>query len=181
MLIEERAHCASIAADSLITSHTISPSEESIHPDPIQGSRHPPRSLSQPEGNLKVPRSYPLRQETGNSSLKPTNQATNWYNLRLKRSRNYWVGKARFLVNHFYFPHFFKSCKNHLKSHGVPDRDCIAPSHSPMPDSSDLSPSVVSTLPSPASSLELFGLEARSISPTEHSVDMAKSNYFPKM
>lgn len=57
----------------------------------------------------------------------------------------------------------------------VPDNDYAPPSHSPTPDSSDRSPPVVSSQLSDASSLELFGLEARPVSPSDRSSLIAPS------
>ncbi|OJD10622.1 hypothetical protein AJ78_08417 [Emergomyces pasteurianus Ep9510] len=178
--IEERARRASIVADSLVISRNASQIEKPIRSDPIREPRHFSRPLSQPEVNLEAPRSSSVRQERDNGFLKSTNRAADRYNLRPKEPRNYRIAKPRCLVNRFYFPHFVKTFKNHLESYGVLDKDYIAPSHSPTPDPSDLSPSDVSSLPSAASSLDLFGLEARPISPSEraHSITSSQSNGF---
>ncbi|KAK2730927.1 hypothetical protein FQN57_003788, partial [Myotisia sp. PD_48] len=163
MTTKERARRALITAKLPDTSQ----GGVSMHPDPVQELRHSPRSLSQPEDNIEAPGSFPLRYEKENMSPKSINCAGNRYNLRPKRCSNYRVGKPLQLVDSPYFPHFFKSYKNHIKAHGLPDRDYIPPSHSPMLESSDRSPSIISSLPSAASSLELFGLETRSISSSD--------------
>jgi hypothetical protein len=49
-----------------------------------------------------------------------------------------------------------------LDQEALPDSDYSPPSHTPTPERSDRSPSVISTQLSPASSLDLFGLEPRS-------------------
>ena len=70
--------------------------------------------------------------------------------------------KPEYLVDRRRFPHFFRSYKYSLNLQGVPDSDYTPPSRMPTPSSSDRSVSIVSSLPSAASSLELFGLEVRS-------------------
>ncbi|OJD25383.1 hypothetical protein ACJ73_03244 [Blastomyces percursus] len=142
---EERAHRASIVTDSLAVSRNASQIEKYIRSNPIRETRHFSRPLSQPEGNLEAPRSSLVRQERDSSSLKSTNGTADRYSLRPKGPRNYRIAEPRCLVNRLYFPHFVKSYKNHLQSYGAPDKDYIAPSHSPTPDSSDPSPSYVLT------------------------------------
>ncbi|KAJ5654904.1 hypothetical protein N7490_001907 [Penicillium lividum] len=87
---------------------------------------------------------------------------TNRYNLRPNRPTTFLQKKPRYLVDRRRFPHFSKSYKYHLNLHQLSDRDYLPLSHTPSPESSDRSPSVISSPPSAASSLELFGLEARS-------------------
>jgi hypothetical protein len=89
---------------------------------------------------------------------------TNHYDLRPNRLTNFPKRKPRYSVDRCRFPHFSYSYKRSLKPHTSPDRDYAPPSHSPTPDSLDRSPSVISSQLSLASSLELFGLEAHSIS-----------------
>lgn len=86
----------------------------------------------------------------------------NRYNLRPNRPVEFPQKKPRYLVDRSRFPHFSKSYKRHLGSHDSPDRDYTPPSCTPSLNSSDRSPSVISTQLSEASSLELFGLEPRS-------------------
>lgn len=90
------------------------------------------------------------------------NKGKNRYNLRPQRPTTFPQREAQYLVDRLRFPHFFKSYKHHLKSDGLSDRDYSPPSHTPTPEPSDRSPSVVSTQLSEASSLDLFGLEPRS-------------------
>lgn len=90
------------------------------------------------------------------------NQSKHHYNLRPNRPTVFLQKQPRYLVDRRRFPHFFKSYKDSLDQEGLPDRDYSPPSHTPTPDPSDRSPSVVSTQLSATSSLELFGLEPRS-------------------
>jgi hypothetical protein len=100
---------------------------------------------------------------------------TNRYNLRPNRSTTFPQGKPRYLVDRRRFPHFYKSYRHHLNLHGRPDRDYAPLSHTPTPNSSDLSLSVVSGPPSVASSLELFGLEARSLNASDRGSSVTSS------
>lgn len=90
------------------------------------------------------------------------NRVEKRYNLRPNRPTNFPQRKSQYLVDRHRFPHFFGSYKDHLESDGLPDRDYSPPSHTPTLESSDHSPSIVSTQLSDASSLDLFGLESRS-------------------
>jgi hypothetical protein len=99
----------------------------------------------------------------------PVAQSSNTprYNLRPNRPTTFPQRKPRYLVDQRRFPHFSKSYRHHLNLHGLPDGDYVPLSHTPTPDSSDRSPSVVSSPPSVASSLELFGLEIRSLNSSD--------------
>jgi hypothetical protein len=97
------------------------------------------------------------------------------YNLRPNRCQSFLDSQSRLSIDRSRFPQFFKSYKNHLKLDSVPDKDYVPPSHSPTPDPSDRSPSIVSSLLSAASSLELFGLEARSLSPSDRDPSVTSS------
>lgn len=81
------------------------------------------------------------------------------YDLRPKMPTTFPQRKPQYLVDRLRFPRFFKSYKHHLKLDRLPDGDYSPPSHTPTPEQSDRSPSVVSTQLSEASSLDLFGLE----------------------
>lgn len=162
---KERAYRASIAAGLITTSSVASRSKDSTHSHFTSGTSHRSYPMPQPEGNIEAHESPTLRREEDNQTLAPA--ATNRYNLRPNRCRSFQHSRPQYPIDRLRFPHFFKSYKNHLKLHRVPDRDYAPPSHSPTPGLSDGSPSVVSSLPSVASSLELFGLEARSPSPSE--------------
>ena len=95
-----------------------------------------------------------------------TNSAnTARYNLRPKRPKSFTENTPPCLIDRSRFPHFAKAYKNHQKQHKAPDENYSPPSRSPTPESSDYSPSVALSYISDASSLELFGLEVRPISP----------------
>jgi hypothetical protein len=99
----------------------------------------------------------------GNEPLVFNCRDTGRYNLRENRPTTFPQRDSRSLVDSARFPHFYKSYKYHLKSSGLPDKDYYPPSQTPTLESSDRSPSVISTQLSEASSLDLFGLEPRSI------------------
>jgi hypothetical protein len=84
------------------------------------------------------------------------------YELRPNRPSNFPPREPQYLVDRRRFPHFFRSYKYSLNRQGIPDSDYTPPSRMPTPSSSDRSVSIVSSLPSAASSFELFGLEVRS-------------------
>lgn len=90
-----------------------------------------------------------------------SNSNTRRYKLRPNRPSTFPPRKPRYLVDRHRSPHFFRSYRHSLELHGLLDRD-YTPSRTPTPSSSDRSLSIVSSLPSAASSLELFGLEVRS-------------------
>lgn len=163
---KERAYRASIAAGSITTSRVVSRNKDSTHSHFTPGTIHRSDTVSQPEGNIGAHESLTLRREEDNRSLAPAD-GTNRYNLRPNRCRSFQQSQPQYPIDRLRFPHFFKSYKNYLKLHGVSDRDYAPPCHSPTPGLSDGSPSVVSSLPSAASSLELFGLEARSLSTSD--------------
>ncbi|KAL3490924.1 hypothetical protein BJX62DRAFT_206267 [Aspergillus germanicus] len=163
---KERAHRASIVAGSITTSRTASRNKESTRSHPTPETNHRSHLVSQTEANIGTHRSSTLRCEEDNRPLTPID-GTNRYNFRSNRCRSFQESQSQYPIDRRRFPHFFKSYKNHLKLDGVPDRDYAPPSHSSTPDSSDRSPSVISSLPSTASSLELFGLEARSLTSSE--------------
>jgi hypothetical protein len=70
-------------------------------------------------------------------------------------------GKSRHSVDRRRFSHFAEACKKHAGLRKAPDGNCEPASHPPTVDFSGRSPSVASSELSDASSLELFGLEAR--------------------
>lgn len=84
------------------------------------------------------------------------------YNLRPNRPSIFPPKEPQYLVNRRHFPHFFRSYRYSFGLHRLSDSDYIPPSQTPTRSSSEQSMSIVSSLPSAASSLELFGLEARS-------------------
>jgi hypothetical protein len=89
------------------------------------------------------------------------NEPMKRYNLRPNRPTNLHAKDPRYLVDRSRFPHFFESYKKYIRLDSASDKDFVPPSHSPTPTVSDRSPSIISTQLSDASSLELFGLEAR--------------------
>jgi hypothetical protein len=149
---KERAHRASIVASSITISQ----------PAP------------QPEDNIGVHGAPAFRCEEDNQTLIPID-GTNRYNLRPNRHTSFQESQAQYPIDRVRFPHFYKSYKNHLKLDDVPDGDYAPPPHSPTPDPSDRSPSVISSPPSAASSLELFGLEPRPLSSSDSDSAVAPS------
>lgn len=169
---EDRAHCASIVplqvidprntADISRSTHEISSTHSSSRRGPNQSTSlvpGPPRSGN----NVVTVTLCTSNSEDGNGSI-INDRNTARYNLRPNRLSNLGQSRSRFRIDRRRFPHFFRACKNHSKLRMISDRDYIPPSHSPTPDSSDRSPSVISSQLSDASSLELFGLEARPVS-----------------
>jgi hypothetical protein len=140
--------------------------------DTTESSTHP-HPVPQPKDNVGAHRSSTLRRED-DRLLAPVDRI-NRYNLRPKRCQSFLENLSRHPVDRLRFPHFFKSYRKHLDLDGAPDTDYLPPSQSPSPDPSDRSPSVVPSLPSAASSLELFGLEARSLSPSDHDSSVTSS------
>ncbi|KAA8645036.1 aminoglycoside phosphotransferase family protein [Aspergillus tanneri] len=69
-----------------------------------------------------VHKSSTLRREEENRPLAPTD-GTKRYNLWPNRCRSFRESLPQYPVDRLRFPHFSKSYKNHLKLHGVPDRD----------------------------------------------------------
>jgi hypothetical protein len=166
--IEERAYRTSIFAALGTTPYGASRSEDLTHSNPVPGPSHYPRPVSQPERHLETVTLSSPSFEKGDGSTASDNGNKNRYNLRSNRPIKFQSRKSQYLVNRLHFPNFFKSYREHLKLHTVPDRDYVPPSHSPTPDLSDHSPSSISSQPSDISSLELFGLEPRSPSPSDH-------------
>jgi hypothetical protein len=99
----------------------------------------------------------------GDEPLIPNNSNASRYKLRPNRPSTFPQRKPRYLVDRRRFPHFSKSYRRSLNLHRYPDKDYTPSSRTPTPNSSDRSLSIVSSLPSVASSLRLFGLEARSL------------------
>jgi hypothetical protein len=176
---EDRVHRASAAAALITTSHnTIGTFHDALDAYPTRSNldqgpnclqRPVSRPIPQSESNTETFTVFSPSCETEDRSITSNSCHTNRYNLRPNRPTIFRKRKPRYLVDRVRFPRFFKSYKIHLKLHAEPDEDYIPPSHSPTPDPSDRSPSVISNQPSEVSSLELFGLEARSLSPAERS------------
>lgn len=155
---EDRVRRASAIAAPIITSRKTT-----------RESRSAPNTHSTRLGIEQGPSS-----ETGRDP-KAQNRNTNRYNLQPKRPTIFLQGRPRYLVDRHRFPHLFRSYRHHLKLHGLPDRDYVPLSHTPTPDSSGRGLSVVSSPPSVASSLELFGLEARSLNSSDRGSSVTSS------
>ncbi|KKZ65716.1 hypothetical protein EMCG_08482 [[Emmonsia] crescens] len=163
MPAKERTRRSSIAATSSIATRQSPRGRKPVHPAPIQEPRRSAHSLAEAEDDTDISTGH----EEDSTPSRSIDRTTNRYNLRSNRPKTFRTGNQRYLVNRIHFPHFFQSYKKHLKLRGLPDRDYTPPSHSPTPGPSDRSLSVISGPPSAVSSLELFGLEARSISPSD--------------
>lgn len=177
---EELIQRASTAAASLSLSHGASRFEDPVHLNPSESSR-PSHPASRHKGNTKASKPSTPRHEGDNRRVASIESTTNRYNLRPNRPTTFREKKAQYRVDRSRFPHFFRSYKNHLKLHTESDEDYIPPSHSPTPDSSDRSPSAISSQLSSASSSELFGLEACSpkSSKSQHS-DASSLEFFSR-
>jgi hypothetical protein len=129
-------------------------------------------SQSQPAFSNAVPRHShhsSANNEIRDTPLDTNGDSPNRYNLRPNRPSNFAERKPRYMVDRDRFPHFFESYRNHLRSNEELDSEYIPPLHTPTPSSSEHSQSISSSPPSDISSLELFGLEARSPEPSDHS------------
>jgi hypothetical protein len=91
------------------------------------------------------------------------NSSSSRYELRPNRPSTFPPRKPQYLIDRYRFPHIFRSKKYSLDQHGFSDSDYTPPSRTLAPSSSDRSVSIISSLPSTASNLELFGLEVRSL------------------
>ncbi|RDH27554.1 hypothetical protein BDQ94DRAFT_175549 [Aspergillus welwitschiae] len=133
----------------------------------LQRNARPP---SQSRSNISTSTLSASCSTTGDEPAAIDNSNTNRYNLRPNRPTTSRKRKPRYTVDRVRFPHFFESYSRHLRPSeltDLPDSEYAPPSHTPTPSLSDRSPSVISSLPSPASSLELFGLEARSLNSSD--------------
>lgn len=159
---EERIHRTLAVAARITASSGAPQDEDTAQPNPTSGPSHPPH---QPESSAEAPDPCALRPENDSVPTTSIDGIKHRYNLRPKRPTVFRKRNPRLLVDRLRFPRFFNSYRNHQKLRTSLDVDYIPPSHSPTPDPSDHSPSVISSDLSEASSLELFGLEARSPSP----------------
>ena len=128
--------------------------------------RSPPNfsvpSPTESNDNFATPSSV----DTVDSYIPPGNHNTaRRYNLRPSRPRGSQDNAPSCAVDRSQFPHFFTAWKEHVHQHTESDTDYVPP-RSPTLELSDRSPSVISSQPSEASSLELFGLEVRPLSPS---------------
>ncbi|RDH26101.1 hypothetical protein BDQ94DRAFT_176752 [Aspergillus welwitschiae] len=168
MLTQDRAYRASAAASQIANSHSGPNTQSSLEQGPNPLHTLIARSLSRSGNNTETSILSLPSSATEDELVTSSNSNINRYNLRPNRPTTFLQGKPRCLVDRRRFPHLCKSYRHHLDLHGLPDRNYVPPSHSPTPDPSDRSPSAVSSPPSVASSLELFGLEARSPSSSDH-------------
>jgi hypothetical protein len=123
-------------------------------------SRH--RTLAQSENNIDTLAFTPPSPAGGGEPFISDNSNSSRYKFRPNRPSNFPPRKPQYLVDRRRFPHFFRSYKYSLNLQGIPDSDYTPPSRTPTPSSSDRSVSIASSLPSAASSLEIFGLEVHS-------------------
>lgn len=99
------------------------------------------------------------------------------YTLRPNRPTAVRDSGSRYPVDRQRFPHFSRACEKHAELRKAPDGDYEPPSRLPTPDLPDRSPSVVSGELSDASSLELFGLEARPVASSSYASSVASSGF----
>jgi hypothetical protein len=104
------------------------------------------------------------------------NGTTSRYNLRPDRPKSFKRNSLPCLVDQSRFPHFSQAYKTHWKQRTAPDTNYSPPSHSPTPKPHDRSPSVALSPLSDASSLELFGLEVRPVTPPDPSLSTVPSS-----
>lgn len=169
---EDRVRRASAVTAPITTPHNTTrdsrstPNTQSTRSGLEQGPSYLHRPISCPLSQAKSSTETSILPSPSSATGdEPVGQSSNTirYNLRPNRSTTFPQRKPRYLVDRRRFPHFSKSYRYHLNLHRRSDRDYVPLSHTPTPNSSDRSPSVVSSPPSVASSLELFGLEARSL------------------
>ncbi|RDK41088.1 hypothetical protein M752DRAFT_294761 [Aspergillus phoenicis ATCC 13157] len=153
---EERTRRALAAASTIARSrHT------ARHKSPYQAQA----AFSNPEQGPSPLHS--TNTEIGHAQLTSSDNNSTRYSLRPNRPTTFLERKPRYTVDRVRFPHFFESYSRYLKASELPDSEYVPPSHTPTPSSSVRSPSVISSIPSAASSLELFGLEARSLNSSD--------------
>ncbi|KAJ5350210.1 hypothetical protein N7541_007937 [Penicillium brevicompactum] len=134
-------------------------------------------NLSRSENSIEALASTPQSPVDRNRLFISNECNSSRYELRPNRPSNFPPRKPQYLVDRRRFPHFFRSYKYSLNRQGIPDSDYTPPSRMPTPSSSDRSVSIVSSLPSAASSLELFGLELRGASSADMT-EIAKFEQF---
>jgi len=122
-----------------------------------------PHPINISESNSEAAESSTTSSEDESPTDKIGATASKRYSLRSKRPLDFKEKKPALLVDRLRFPHFHRSYKIYQELGDEFDSD-YAP-RSPTPDLSDRTPSATPSIPSSVSSLELFGLEARSPSP----------------
>jgi hypothetical protein len=163
--IEERARRASIAVNQITTSTDNLRNKDPAQPRLALRPTQSYHSTSGIEDNAEASSPSPSERRDGSRVAISANHTASRYHLRLNRPKTFRKKGRCLLVDRLRFPHFFKSYKSYRKRKTASDTDYVPPPRSPTPDPSDRSPSVVSSVLSDASSLELFGLEARSPPP----------------
>ncbi|KAJ6157205.1 hypothetical protein N7497_006090 [Penicillium chrysogenum] len=134
-------------------------------------------TLTRSENSIETLALTPPSPAGGGEPFISDNSNSSRYKLRPNRPSAFPPRKPQYLVDRRRFPHFFRSYKYSLNLQGIPDSDYTPPSRMPTPSSSDRSVSIVSSLPSAASSLELFGLELRGASSADMT-EIAKFEQF---
>jgi hypothetical protein len=157
---EDRIHRASIITSGSASLRNAAGDRQTWHepspcsPGPVSGSE----SVTEDDAKISISCLPTLESE----SVVVTHCDTGRYNLRPNRPTVFLPREPQYLVDCLRFPRFSQSYKYHLESAGLLDEDYCPPSHTPTPEASDCSPSVISTQLSEVSSLDLFGLEPRS-------------------
>lgn len=184
MSVEERDSRASIIPSRHQSASDVNPACSYSRPCRLYTSISVPGTIAQSESTTSTSTTSLLSSE--DDTVISNHRIGKRYNLRQNRPTKFPQRSSQCLVDRRRFPHFFKSYKDHLESDGLPDRDYSPPSHTPTPESSDRSPSIVSTQLSDASSLDLFGLEPRpprlsSLEPSINSdspIDISSPEFF---
>lgn len=156
----ERTNCASSVTGWV--AKVAPPSKASRKSKSAAGPSQPTRSMSQSRRNAVSPETATLQSES-NSPLAPSDGAVKWYDLRPNRCKSFHESQPGYVIDRHRFPHFFNSYKDWLQLKGNPDEDYAPLPRPPTPDLSDRRPSVISSLPSVASSPEDFSSEEHSI------------------
>ena len=156
----------------LLSQHSVGRAYRRLPPE-----ERTPRALAAVPVNTRprhiTERNVSSHHSSANNEIRDTPLDTNGdnpnrYNLRPNRPSKFVERKSRYMVDRDRFPHFFESYRDSTKPNELPDSEYIPPSHTPTPSSSEHSPSISSSPPSEISSLELFGLEARSPELSNH-------------
>ncbi|KAH7108861.1 hypothetical protein B0J11DRAFT_573865 [Dendryphion nanum] len=159
LLIIDHRNTASVRRNTrgMVTTHSASRQRPSHPSRPISG-------LSQPRDNVEAVLSASSSEDENRPFVNDI--TNNHYNLRPNRPKKSQENGPQYRKNCLQSPRFSRSCESHSKLRTLSD-NYIHPQHSPTPDVSGRDPSVVSSQLSGTSSLELFGLEARVLSPSD--------------
>jgi hypothetical protein len=180
---EERMHRASTALTLPVNPSSIAGewggirNRTSIFPSfSRRRGRHSIRVVPSPILTGNVTQLVALTTANSEDEYTAPNTATSRYNLRPDRPKSFKGNGLPCRVDRSRFPHFSQACKAHWKQRTVPDTDYSPPSRSPTPELNDRSPSDISSLLSDASSLDLFGLEVRPVTPSDPSLSTVPSS-----